>query len=128
MSEFFLSIFHSISISKIIKSECVAYILVVFSFSIVSISCNEEEKPLNLPPYSIGYIPFSQKQDDPNFELCDDTFILENGGSQSSYTGGVKSVVKYFQSIKGQLKYIKGVNGYLTVRFIMNCKGEKNRY
>ena len=35
---------------------------------------------------------------------------------------------KYFQPMANELKYKKGTNGFLTVRFIMNCKGEKDRF
>jgi hypothetical protein len=125
MSRFFLFHFFQIIIRPRIKFGLAAFVLI---FAIFIFACNKKEKQLNLPPYPIGYIPFSAKLDDPHFKLCHDSFIIENGSSNSCYLGGVKSINDYFKPIKKQLKYAKGESGYLTLRFIMNCQGGKDRY
>ena len=100
-------------------------IVLVFSF----INCKEEKNNhLNLSPYSVGHIPFSEKTDNPDFKLCKNGYIIENGGRRPSYKGGIKKIWKYFQPTLDELKYKKGENGYLTIRFITNCKGEKDRF
>ncbi len=103
-------------------------ISVLLFFLLAGVSCGGEKEQRHLPPYSIGYIPFSAKLDDPAFELCNEKIILENNYRMASYRGGVKSVLDYFQPVMKKLPLRKGETGYLTVRFVMNCEGEKNRY
>ena len=104
--------------------------LLLFALLLVSfcMSCKKAKTPLNLPPYSVGHIPFSGELDDPIFKLCNDNFIIENGGRKSAYRGGVKNIKKYFDGIIQNMEYKKGENGYLTIRFLMNCKGDRDRY
>ncbi|MEO1261226.1 MAG: hypothetical protein AAFZ15_20655 [Bacteroidota bacterium] len=92
-------------------------------------SCQEQkEEPPNLPPYIVGHIPYDESKDNPDFELCNNGYIIENGGRRSPYKGGVKKMWTYFQPTFDQLAYKKGEDGYLTVRFLANCKGEKDRF
>ena len=101
----------------------------LFALSFFIVGCKEKKQPLNLPSYPVGYIPFSEELDDAKFQLCNDSVIVENGGRKSAYKGGVKGILKYFQPIIDSLAYQKkGEDGYLTVRFLMNCKGEKDRF
>ena len=83
----------------------------LFALSFFIVGCKEKKQPLNLPSYPV------------------DSVIVENGGRKSAYKGGVKGILKYFQPIIDSLAYQKkGEDGYLTVRFLMNCKGEKDRF
>lgn len=125
-----MSCFFPLHFLPIINQRHFKFGLINYSliFAIFIIGCKKKEVRLNLPPYPIGYIPYSAKLDDPLFELCNDSVIIENGSRHSSYLGGVKSIFEHFKTLSSQLKYLKGVSGYLTVRFIMNCHGEKDRY
>lgn len=102
--------------------------LFITSFFFFLLACKEKKQPLNFPPYSVGYIPYSEKLDNPDFKRCNENTIIENGWRKSAYKGGVKNIWKYFQPIIDVLPYKKGEDGFLTIRFIMNCKGEKDRY
>ena len=92
-------------------------------------SCEEKKmESLNLPPYIVGHIPYDEAKDNPHFKLCSNGYILENGGRRPAYKGGVKEMWTYFQPTFDQLPQKRGENGYLTVRFLANCKGEKDRF
>ena len=51
--------------------------------------CEKKVRQPNFPPYSVGHIPFSKKLDNPDFQLCNESYIVENGGRRSAYKGGV---------------------------------------
>lgn len=92
------------------------------------VSCEKATPPQHLPSYPIGHIPFSEKLDDPAFQLCNEASILETGGSSPSYKGGIKALNRYFSEPLDDLPLQKGENGFLTVRFLMNCKGQPGRF
>lgn len=102
--------------------------LILVVASCVAFSCKNDKNRYLYPPYPVGYIPFSDKTDKAEFKLCDERRILENGGMRTPYKGGTKAILQYFEPLMDSLPVIKHENGYLTVRFLMNCKGEKDRY
>jgi len=74
----------------------------------------------------IGYIdPEKVLFGAENFQPCDRDFIIDyyNGDPDAAYTGGKRAL---WQSILPQLDTtaLDSESGYLTFRFIVNCKGE----
>ncbi len=77
-----------------------------------------------LPPQT-GNITFDPKIDNPSFHPCDTGGdILQYYGLNTNYKGRVRAIKKYFgANFKYQPAYA-GVTGYITIRFIVNCKGQ----
>jgi len=78
-------------------------------------------------PEKIGGIAFDPKLDDANFFLCNERFIPEGYQVDTIYEGEAWMVV---EQLKAGFQYderFKG-SGYVTVRFVVNCKGETGRY
>lgn len=76
----------------------------------------------------VGYISFDKKTDNPNFYLCDEKNIFEYYQVNPSYKEGLKSIQAYFKNHITALNELIKTDGYLTVRFIINCKGETDRF
>jgi hypothetical protein len=77
----------------------------------------------------VGDIPFDPKLDDTTFIPCDEQRAMpynKNGGSLC-IDGGKDFVNEYFA--KGfKPGKVKGQTGWITVRFMVSCKGESGRF
>lgn len=76
---------------------------------------------------TVGFIPHNPELDDPNFTLC------QEGICYPYYSFGVNKIrnknylAAHFQE-KLKYQFSGDLNAYLTVRFIVNCKGETGRF
>ena len=99
-------------------------LILIFIYTGCSTSRNDGE----LAHY-VGDISFDPSQDDPKFMLCDDQdniFQYFNFGRGMQIKGEKKALDRY---IKNKFKKTKATdNGYVRVRFVVNCKGETGRY
>ena len=99
--------------------------LFVITFSINACSNDNSFK-------NVGDIPFDESIDNPNFTICNEKIIkqyyVRNSLDESPVYKGEKRALE--NSILGQYNYpiSKEENGYLTIRFIVNCKGETGRF
>ncbi|WP_339655082.1 hypothetical protein [uncultured Maribacter sp.] len=77
----------------------------------------------------LGEIPFDEKLDDINFKVCheDITFPFNYGGVGLIYEGEKKELVKTF-SDNYKSSELKNQNGFITIRFIINCEGKTGRF
>jgi hypothetical protein len=76
--------------------------------------------------YDIGYINPETALGDRNFKTCDGTiYQYYNSGSEAGYKFGKKALR---DSIKSKYVRASDESGYLTIRFIINCKGIAGRY
>lgn len=77
----------------------------------------------------VGDIPFDPKLDDTTFAPCNEQMAMPynvNGGSLR-IEGGKYFVNEYFA--KGfKSSKIKGQTGWITIRFMVSCKGETGRF
>ena len=78
----------------------------------------------------VGDIAFDSKLDQANFELCNgDANVKQyfNMGYGLQFEGEKKAIdTKFHQTYKPVMG--KNQNGWLRIRFIVNCKGEADRY
>lgn len=65
--------------------------------------------------------------DDPTFTVCDEQFIFEYYNFQKGFQfeGEKIALINYFRT---HYKALAKDNGYFTVRFVVNCKGETGRF
>ena len=83
--------------------------------------------PLDTLPNNVGDIPFDSTKDDPTFYLCNKEFIPQYYQAKIHYKGEWKTLKKFFFD---HLTWSKPSQetGYITIRFIVNCKGETDRF
>lgn len=92
-------------------------------------ACAQTQEQQNNYPLQVGDIYFDVKLDDSNFKVCDEKQVFQyyNFGKGLNYKG---EKVKINEHFKAGFKSNDAVNesGYLTIRFIVNCKGETGRF
>jgi len=91
------------------------------------LSCNDfTEEELSSHPIHVGDIKADIKIDDPNFKPCDHK-IHQHYNFKSTYRGEKPAIIAHF-SEKLNSGILKKENGYISIRFLVNCKGETGRY
>jgi len=104
------------------------YPIKILVFCLITLSCSETKSQKEYFN-DLGEIPFDGQLDDKNFKLCheDMTMPFNYGGFGLVYEGEKKQLVK---TINNKFNYLqtKGQTGYITVRFIINCKGQTGRF
>jgi hypothetical protein len=92
-------------------------------------SCGQAQKNEINYPLQVGDIYFDSKIDDPNFKLCDEERVFQyyNFGMGLLYKG---EKIKINEHFRGELESKEKMDesGFLTIRFIVNCKGKAGRY
>lgn len=76
----------------------------------------------------VGDLPFDPATDNPAFDLCGQSFIYQYYGMNTGYKGGKKALRDEILSRFVYNPAAAGANGYITIRFVMNCKGETDRF
>jgi hypothetical protein len=79
-------------------------------------------------PYNVGDIAFDSTTDNPAFEVIDETKILPYNTQCGMMIEGERyGVIEYFaQNFKPEP--IEGETGYIIIRFLVNHKGETDRF
>lgn len=78
----------------------------------------------------VGDIAFDQKLDQPGFELCNgDANVKQyfNMGMGLQFEGDKKAIDTKFRNTYKPVQG-KNQNGWIRIRFIVNCKGEAGRF
>lgn len=92
-------------------------------------SCGQVSDKKSNYPENVGDISFDEKIDDPNFKVCNMDRIAQyfNFHEGLRYKGEKIKIVEHF---KEGFKTSESINdtGYLTIRFIVNCKGETGMF
>jgi hypothetical protein len=85
----------------------------------------QDTLPLPNPlPANVGDLKFDPKTDDPHFQICDPDYIIQYYGTGTGYKGGKKEIRNYLiQHFKYEAAF-SAISGYITIRFIVNCKGQ----
>ena len=112
--------------SNVLQGCCFLFFVLPF-FS----SCKTETEDSKRVSYlrHVGDIPFDARYDDPAFKPCHEDLAAQyyGFGKGLQYQGEKAAVIRIFQN-----KYEKGSatneSGYITIRFIVNCKGETGRF
>lgn len=90
----------------------------------ILLSC-QTEKSITVYPNQVGDIVFDKKIDDPNFRLClDKDYGLQyyNDSNGFQYQGEKITIIREFEKLN--LVSTKKTNGYITIRFVVNCEGK----
>ncbi len=94
-------------------------------------SISEFEKRANHGEHRVAWIdPENNLGGDPDFKICGsekDIADYYNGDPDAEFARGKKMMIN---RIKAQLnpKYLKGINGMLTFRFVISCEGRAGRF
>ena len=81
------------------------------------------------PPANVGDIPFDPATDRSSFQRCGEGQydVPQYYQSQTAYTGGTQALRQHF--LRATLPRSTGTQeGYLTIRFLINCHGETDRF
>ncbi len=110
------------------ESQNLYIILCLFSLGCLEVS---QGQGINYAIPSMGhdpsFIPYDAKFDEPDFIICDSTG-LSSGRNRLQYIGGNG---KLRQDILSNFSYkheYKSFNGFIVVRFLVNCDGRSGRY
>lgn len=101
------------------------YLFILFSFALFS--C-QAEKAASKYPDTVGDIAFDEKLDEAGFKKCgalkDKPFSLQyyNVSQQFDYKGEKIAIEEKLK--KENISSEKKINGYITVRFLVNCEGK----
>ncbi|VXC31752.1 MULTISPECIES: hypothetical protein [Chryseobacterium] len=99
-----------------------------FLFLILLLSnCQTEKTTVSKYPVHVGNLEFDEKIDDPNFKRClpEGSYAYQyyNGYSLGiEYKGEKLEIIRTLE--KGNIQSSKDINGYITVRFVVNCEGK----
>lgn len=107
------------------------YLLLIVIISILS--CNTEQDNVDYKiksPYqnTVGDIPFDKNIDDPNFEICFPYFSSPQYYIKGINYDGEMYALKKEVLDKYNSEIIQGQTGFITIRFVVNCKGETGRF
>ncbi|MEM9991212.1 MAG: hypothetical protein AAF738_05570 [Bacteroidota bacterium] len=79
-------------------------------------------------PDRIGWIPFDSKQDAFDFELCDEERARQGQIYHPRYQEGKRDLRAYLLQEAQDLHFQLGESGHITLRFLVNCKGQSGRF
>lgn len=100
-------------------------LLALFSFNLVS--C-QTEKNISKYPGTVGDISFNEKSDEAGFKKCGAgkerpfSFQYYHGSKEFDYKGEKIAIIEKLK--KENIFSEKKINGYITVRFLVNCEGK----
>lgn len=103
----------------------------LFCFLFCFVSCAQEANSIKnkYPPRHIGDIEFDPKTDNPDFELCNPEYVYQyiGIGQGRLYKGEFIALEKEFRE-KYNSENVKKESGLIRIRFVVNCKGETDRF
>jgi hypothetical protein len=79
-------------------------------------------------PPNVGDIDFDPALDDSAFVVCDPKVVLQYYNTPSYYKNHRRAIELYFRNHYRPPANAAGQNGYCTIRFIINCKGQTGRF
>lgn len=109
-----LKVLHKINIKR--------YLTVIFSIFLFSCISKEGKKQ------SVDSITFDVTKDNPDFQLCNDyTYQYFNDSKGLLYKGDKPAIDKAFLENYNE-DIVAQESGLVRIRFVVNCKGEADRY
>jgi len=79
-------------------------------------------------PNNVGDIQPDPMLDDSTFRVCRETNIPQYYSVQSGFEGEKPAIIRYFKQNFKKEKAFAQENGYLTIRFVVNCNGQTGRF
>ena len=104
-----------------------SFLLLILMLRVMGFSQNTVPQNLNVKE-KIGWIPFDKNIDNLNFKVCDELNIEEYYQVNPSYGEGLPSIRKYISAHQQALEALCKKDGYIIVRFVINCQGQTDRY
>ena len=95
-------------------------------YSTTVLSQNTIPKEINTIE-KVGAIFYDSVLDNSNYYLCDEKNIMEYYQVNPKFKEGHNSVRHYFEEEIKVLKFSEKTVGLLTIRFVINCRGEIGR-
>lgn len=102
------------------------FLLIVCTNVILLDSC--AVKPSSDYPDNIGDIPYNPKTDNADFYLCNPNRIVQYYSVSTDYRG---ERIAMYDEIMSKYKYKQAYgskSGFITIRFVVNCKGDTDRF
>jgi hypothetical protein len=92
-------------------------------------SCSNKTLPISSYPKNIGDIDFDPKMDNKNFQICNEAHIFQyfNNSEGLQYEGEKLAIEKAFAN-QYDVKIVRKESGLVRIRFVVNCKGETDRF
>jgi hypothetical protein len=91
------------------------------------INCQTEKSAVSKYQNHVGDIVFDEKLDDSSFKRCyekdlGNQYYSGHGSSSLQYRGEKIAIIKDLE--KAKIVSPKNENGYITIRFLVNCEGK----
>lgn len=96
----------------------------ILFFSPILFSC-QSEKTVTVYPNQVGDIVFDKNIDNPDFKRCmDKDYGIQyyNDSEGFQYKGEKIAIIRELEKLN--LSSSKKINGYVTIRFVINCEGK----
>ena len=107
--------------------------LAVFILCLLLLSCGTDQKAPDRPAYLryVGDIEQDSNKDDPGFSSCNgDDHIIQyfNSSLGFRYKGEKAALVSEIRNAFEPLVTNADQNGFVRIRFVINCKGQVGRF
>lgn len=105
----------------------IKYVTIILLFLLFS--CKNTSNKQSTYLENVGIILKDESEDDPNFQPCQEDYSLfyyQVDNSDHLYKGEKPAIVKAFDDI--DLPVMDQNDGYVTIRFLVNCKAETGRF
>lgn len=79
-------------------------------------------------PEHVGDIAYNPSLDRAGFKLCNENFVPQAYQVGTGYKGECRALIDYFKNRYSFQNSFRGKSGYITIRFVINCKGETDRF
>ncbi len=79
-------------------------------------------------PAHVGDIAPDPALDDPAFTVCRENYIPQYYSTNSSFKGEKPAIEAYFREKFIKNKAHASESGYITIRFVVNCRGQTGRF
>jgi hypothetical protein len=97
---------------------CLAFMLSLFS-------CGTQERGNRL---HVGDIVFDPKVDNPDFKVCHDRIYQYYNFEKGNFSLDKQIIRQHFAEKFKKVAGTSDQNGYITIRFVVNCEGETDRF
>jgi hypothetical protein len=104
-----------------------SYMLLSVVLSIMIHSCKTQAQ-INNKPLNVGDIAFDPALDKSDFYLCNPEYIYQYYNFTTHYKGEKSALRNEIFSLFKLDQKFPMTNGIITIKFVVNCKGEQDRY
>lgn len=111
---------------KLQRHNATFFLIISTMFWLVGCDHNKEYESTDYPD-QFGEIEFDADLDRPDFQLCDESGLVHSRVSLN-YEGGRKRIEEICKERVNIAESTYAFNGYILVRFLVNCKGESDRF